>query len=177
MLWHNEYLNLHAFILYKVYDRTVRLNGTHCICAYIRNTLLADMLIHCGLVTPYGDTIGSGSGLLPTGTKPLPGPILTYHQWGPVIITWGQFHKIYPQPLITEISLTVTYVKLKSNRPEANGLRIHGPGKIDIITYPLHNILLVQESNFTKHSSVAIKSYASDITQTNYCTRCDIRFC
>ena len=32
--------------------------------------------------------------LVPDGTKPLPEPILTYHQWGPVVITWGQFHII-----------------------------------------------------------------------------------
>ena len=40
-------------------------------------------LTHCGLVTPYGDiiwvNIGSGNGLLPEGTKPLPEPMLTYH--------------------------------------------------------------------------------------------------
>ena len=34
---------------------------------------------------PYGETvildnIGSGDGLLPDGTKPLPEPMLTYHQ-------------------------------------------------------------------------------------------------
>ena len=29
-------------------------------------------------------SIGSGNGLLPDGTKPLPGPTLTCHQWGPV---------------------------------------------------------------------------------------------
>ena len=42
------------------------------------------VLTHCGLVTPYGDrdlvNIGSGNGLLPDGTKPLPEPMLTYHQ-------------------------------------------------------------------------------------------------
>ena len=39
--------------------------------------------------------IGWGNGLLPNGTKPLPGPILTYCQWGPVAVTFGQFHKRY----------------------------------------------------------------------------------
>ena len=33
--------------------------------------------------------------LIPDSIKPLPEPILTYHQWGQVIITWGQFHKRY----------------------------------------------------------------------------------
>ena len=35
-------------------------------------------------MTPYGDidqvNIGSGDGLLPDGTKPLPEPMLIYHQ-------------------------------------------------------------------------------------------------
>ena len=41
-------------------------------------------LTHWGLVMPYGAkiwvNIGSGNGLLPDGTKPLPEPMLTYHQ-------------------------------------------------------------------------------------------------
>ena len=32
--------------------------------------------------------IGSGSGLLPDGTKPLPEPMLTNDQWGVVAFTW-----------------------------------------------------------------------------------------
>ena len=41
-------------------------------------------LTHCGLVAPYGDkklvNIGSDNDLLPDGTKPLPEPMLTFHQ-------------------------------------------------------------------------------------------------
>ena len=41
-------------------------------------------LTHRGLVTPHGDVdwvnIGPGNGLLPDGTKPLPEPLLIYHQ-------------------------------------------------------------------------------------------------
>ena len=37
--------------------------------------------------------IGSGNGLLPQGTRPLPEPMLTYHQWDPVSFTWVQFHR------------------------------------------------------------------------------------
>ena len=29
------------------------------------------------------------------GTKPLPEPMLTYHQWGSLRFIWGQFHKRY----------------------------------------------------------------------------------
>ena len=47
-------------------------------------------------MTPYGDVnlcyIGSGNGLLPDGNKPLPEPMLTYHQWGQVAFFQGQFH-------------------------------------------------------------------------------------
>ena len=38
--------------------------------------------------------IGSGNGLLPDGTKPLPEPMLTDHQWGSGTFILGQFHKI-----------------------------------------------------------------------------------
>ena len=37
--------------------------------------------------------IGSGNGLLPDGTKPLPEPMLTDHQWCPVTFIFGKFHK------------------------------------------------------------------------------------
>ena len=36
---------------------------------------------------------GSGNGLLPDGTKPLPQPMLTYHQRGSVAFSWEQFHR------------------------------------------------------------------------------------
>ena len=32
--------------------------------------------------------IGLGDGLLPDGPKPLPEPLLTNQQWGPVVFTW-----------------------------------------------------------------------------------------
>ena len=43
------------------------------------------MLTDWGPVTQYYN-IGSGNGLLPDGIKPLPEPVLTYHQYGPVTI-------------------------------------------------------------------------------------------
>ena len=36
---------------------------------------------------------GSGNGLLPDGIKPLPEPMLTNHQRGPLAFSWGQFHR------------------------------------------------------------------------------------
>ena len=37
--------------------------------------------------------IGSDNGLVPSGTKPLPEPVLANHQWGHMAFTWGQFHR------------------------------------------------------------------------------------
>ena len=37
--------------------------------------------------------IGSGNDLLPDGTKPLPEPMLTYHQWSFVVFTLQQFYR------------------------------------------------------------------------------------
>ena len=55
-------------------------------------------LSHCGLVMSYGVniTLDIANGLLPHGTKPLPEPMLTNHQWGLVAVTisWEMF-KIY----------------------------------------------------------------------------------
>ena len=79
-------------------------------------------------MTPYGDKIwvkiGSGSGLLPDGTKPLPEPMLTYRKWGPVTNIWRQFHKRYiPQSWMIEVSLKITNPKFHSNPPGANELK------------------------------------------------------
>ena len=37
--------------------------------------------------------IGSGNELLPDGTKPLPEPMLTYRQLGPVAVNLGRYVK------------------------------------------------------------------------------------
>ena len=37
---------------------------------------------------------GSGNGLVPSGTKPLPEPMLTYHQHDPVAFIWRYYLKI-----------------------------------------------------------------------------------
>ena len=42
-----------------------------------------------------GSTLAQVMALLPDGTKLLTEPMLTYHQWSPVTITWGQFYKRY----------------------------------------------------------------------------------
>ena len=45
------------------------------------------------MATEIWVNIGSGNGLFPDGTKPLPEPMLTDHQWSPVTFILGQFHK------------------------------------------------------------------------------------
>ena len=64
------------------------------------NKTIRVILTHYGLVTQYGQlateiwvNIGSGNGLLPEGTKPLPEPMLTDLQWSPVTFILRQFHK------------------------------------------------------------------------------------
>ena len=53
----------------------------------LNSVILSDRLLtHWGLMTPTDITdlfvnTGSGNGLLPDGTKPLPEPMLTYCQW------------------------------------------------------------------------------------------------
>ena len=46
----------------------------------------------CPMATVILDNIGSGNGLLPVGTKPLPEPMLTYHHKGILTFIRGQFH-------------------------------------------------------------------------------------
>ena len=52
--------------------------------------------------------IGSGSGLLPGGTKPSPKPMLTYHQRCSVAFTWEQISQEVLMNLIWNICLEIT---------------------------------------------------------------------
>ena len=68
--------------------------------------------------------IGSGNGLFPDGTKPLPEPMLTDHQWSPETVILGQaISQVMPQPSVTKICLKITYVKFNSNFPRVNKLK------------------------------------------------------
>ena len=55
------------------------------------------------MATQIRVNIGSGNGLLPEGTKPLPELMLTSHLWGSVAFTWEQIHSerliIFPRLL------------------------------------------------------------------------------
>ena len=54
------------------------------------------VLLNYGIVMPYGDielgNIGSGNGLVPDGTKPLPVPMLPFYLCGFVAFAWEKFH-------------------------------------------------------------------------------------
>ena len=76
------------------------------------------------MATEIWVNIGSGNGLLPDGTKPLPEQMLTYHQY----VKSSGIHlrailQEIPQPSVTEISLKITYLKFCSNLPGANELK------------------------------------------------------
>ena len=70
--------------------------------------LFHSWLTNCGIVTPYSDidqvNIGSGNGWVPDGTEPLPKPMVTYRQYGPMNVISPE----RPQPLITRINLKIT---------------------------------------------------------------------
>ena len=74
--------------------------------------------------TPIWFNIGSGNGLLPEGTKPLPEPMLTSHHWGPVTITSGQIHKRYLSHQSPKLSGKALSKKLHSSSPKADVLNI-----------------------------------------------------
>ena len=66
------------------------------------------------MATVILDNIGSGNGLLPVDTKPLPDPLLTYHP--------RAIKQHIPQQSVTKSSLTITYSKIHSNLPGAGEL-------------------------------------------------------
>ena len=98
------------------------------------------------MATDIGVNIGSGNGLLPDGTKPLPEPVLTDHQQSPGSdILIRAISQEMPQTSISKVHLKITYLKFHSNFPGANELMNRGPG-----TQQLQGIMLsVQQSNLS----------------------------
>ena len=76
------------------------------------------------MVTEIWVNIGSGNGLLPDGTKPLPEPILTDHQWSPVTSILWQFHKRCLNHQSLKSVSKVACLKFDSNFPGANELMV-----------------------------------------------------
>ena len=74
------------------------------------------------MVTEIWVNIGSGNGLLPDGTKPLPEPMSTDHHWSPNDINIRGISQELPQTTITKIHLKITYLTFHSYFPGANEL-------------------------------------------------------
>ena len=74
---------------------------------FLQNNWAFKVLIHYGLVTPeILVNTGSGNGLLPDGTKPLPEPMLTSHQQDPLAFI--------PRLYLLNISIHTLYLKFIS---------------------------------------------------------------
>ena len=77
-----------------------------------------DKLTHLPLV-PYGaielGLIGSGNGLLPHSTKPLPEPMLTYHQWRPTFIKPDQRNPWIKDQLWNDLLSTILHLQLPNS--------------------------------------------------------------
>ena len=72
------------------------------------------------MATEIWVNIGSGYGLLPASTKPLPEPMLSEVNE----IHIGAISEEMPQPSITKINLKIIYTKFHSNFPGANELMV-----------------------------------------------------
>ena len=89
-------------------------------------------LTHCGLVMSYGDKYlhqhwfrTSSNCLMPDSTKPLTGPILTYHQcWGCCGFHLGMISLEMLKISILDMSFKITNQRLRSHLPGANALTI-----------------------------------------------------
>ena len=129
--------------------------------------------------------IGSGNGLLPDSTKPL--PILVYHQWDPLTITWGQ-----SQSSIIKVTLKITCLKFHSNLTRANELMTLflcnnlGPITIQIIhaksilSEITQNLVffpcgLILRKFCTEHCSMTVMLCAK--FQKDLLTEPDVKFC
>ena len=72
------------------------------------------------MATEIWVNIGSGNGLLPDGTKPLPEPMLTDHHLKTSDIHSWAISLEMSQPSITKICLKIAYLKFHLIFPGAN---------------------------------------------------------
>ena len=72
--------------------------------------------------------IGSGNGLVPNGTKPLPKPMLTNHQWCAVAHSWGQFHWKWSRYLSLIHVCVWKLLKIAAASSRGQWVKNHGPG-------------------------------------------------
>ena len=120
---------------------------------------------------------GSGNGLLPDGTKYLPKPLLTNHQWSSVIFHSGLFYRKWLR-YVSKICLKIRESKLEPHLPGASELTHWGrvthicvgkltiigsdsgllPGRRQAIIWTNAGILLIGSSG-TDVSEILIKIY------------------
>ena len=85
------------------------------------------LILHCGPVGHIAIWIcvnmGSGDGLVPDGTKPLPKPMLTSHQWSSVANTWKQFHGKCPSYIFCNKFENYTF-KITATSPRVQWVNI-----------------------------------------------------
>ena len=104
-------------------------------------------------VKQYDDVnIGSGNGLLPDGTKPLPDPVLTTHQWLAAVMTCKKFQKKFSIYLFINTSVNITNLKSQSYLPGAKEF------KKSIFADALHHITISIHAFMQHHRNVGASS-------------------
>ena len=121
-LWaHNPNLVKIHFIIFKNNNDPIGYNFVHVIRSWATFSMFYLTVIKWRHMVAYiWVNTGSGNGLLPDCSMPLPEPMLTYHQWSPVTFIWGQFHKrhhLRNQSIeLVENHLHVSWISFKSAR-------------------------------------------------------------
>ena len=87
-----------------------------------KNENIINSLWPCDAIWCLSTQSTKGNSLFPDGTKPLPEPLLTFHQWSIVTFTWGQFHRKLSRYLSlfnNVMILRIYYIKLQPHFPRA----------------------------------------------------------
>ena len=99
-------------------------------------------LTHCGLVDTMWwhkslSTLAKGNGLPPVGTKPLPEPMLLYHQQGPVpfTIVLEMLMTVFENYSTYQIKATWPNLASKKKKTSFNSLR---PGDVIMCIYSVY---------------------------------------
>ena len=109
-------------------------------------------------------------GLLPEGTKPLPEPMLTYHQLGLVAFIWGKFHRRYYSHH-SLVSLKVTYLKLNWNLSGANELTHWGLNKMGNIFHTFPNVVLSRVFSYRFYWGLFLRVKLKISQSSHHCFR------
>ena len=89
--------------------------------------------------------IGPGNGLLSDGTKPLPEPMLTYHQRCSVAFTWEQFQKCSWTSSVTCVQI----LHFENYYHQISNIRHILIGTLIVRTYPMALMLWTEDVIFT----------------------------